>query len=257
VPTLVSQGSDTLLRRIRRQIANARMPVNVISVSEHASAKRLIHEYELAQYLDRAWALYPLELEHENGQSTLILEDPGGELLSDLLDGAMDVTTFLSFAISIAAATSRMHQQGLVHKDLKPANILLDPVSKQAWLTGFGIASRLPRERQVPAPPEFIVGTLAYMAPEQTGRMNRSIDSRSYLYSLGVTFYQMLTGSLPFDAVDAMEFGRVERKSDFETALSAPVRPRWSRRTSTGASGLDFAASTDRGSSCRSRRGRG
>src|ERR1700680_10811 len=70
---------------------------------------------------------------------------------------------------------------------------------------GFSIASRLPRERQTPEPPEFIAGTLAYMAPEQTGRMNRSIDSRSDLYSLGVTFYEMLTGTLPFTASDPME----------------------------------------------------
>ena len=73
-------------------------------------------------------------------------------------------------------------------------------------LTGFGIASRLPRERQALEPPETIAGTLAYMAPEQTGRMNRSIDSRSDLYSLGVTFYQMLTGALPFTASDPMEW---------------------------------------------------
>ena len=76
----------------------------------------------------------------------------------------------------------------------------------QVRLTGFGIASRLPRERQAPEPPEIIAGTLAYMAPEQTGRMNRSIDSRSDLYSLGVTFYQMLTGALPFTASDPMEW---------------------------------------------------
>ena len=73
-------------------------------------------------------------------------------------------------------------------------------------MTGFGIASRLPRERQAPAPPEFIAGTLPYMAPEQTGRMNRSINSRSDLYSLGITFYQMLTGALPFTAPDPMEW---------------------------------------------------
>ena len=74
------------------------------------------------------------------------------------------------------------------------------------WLTGFGIASRLPRERQAPEPPETIAGTLAYMAPEQTGRMNRSIDARSDLYALGVTLYEMLTGSLPFTAADPMEW---------------------------------------------------
>ena len=73
-------------------------------------------------------------------------------------------------------------------------------------MTGFGVASRLPRERQAPSPPEFIAGTLPYMAPEQTGRMNRSIDSRSDLYSLGMTFYQMLTGALPFTAPDPMEW---------------------------------------------------
>ena len=99
-----------------------------------------------------------------------------------------------------------MHQRGLIHKDIKPANILVNTASGEVRLTGFGIASRLPRERQAPAPPEFIAGTLAYMAPEQTGRMNRSINSRSDLYSLGVTFYQMLTGALPFTAPDPMEW---------------------------------------------------
>jgi serine/threonine protein kinase len=83
---------------------------------------------------------------------------------------------------------------------------LVDSASGHVWLTGFGIASRLPREHQAPAPPEVIAGTLAYMAPEQTGRMNRSVDSRSDLYALGVTFYEMLTGQLPFTAADPMEW---------------------------------------------------
>src|SRR5262249_50650158 len=87
-----------------------------------------------------------------------------------------------------------------------PAHVLVNALTGQAWLTGFGIASRLPRERQRPQPPETIAGTLAYMAPEQTGRMNRSIDARSDLYALGVTFYEMLTGSLPFVATDPMEW---------------------------------------------------
>ena len=91
-------------------------------------------------------------------------------------------------------------------KDIKSSNVLVDPKNGNVWLTGFGIASRLPRERQAAEPPEFIAGTLAYMAPEQTGRVNRSIDSRSDLYSLGVTFYEMLTGSLPFTASDPMEW---------------------------------------------------
>jgi PAS domain S-box-containing protein len=89
---------------------------------------------------------------------------------------------------------------------LKPAHILVNCADGQTRLTGFGLASRLPRERQAPEPPETIAGTLAYMAPEQTGRMNRSIDSRSDLYSLGVTLYQMLTGTLPFAATEPMEW---------------------------------------------------
>src|SRR6202020_1275291 len=98
----------------------------------------------------------------------------------------------------------KVHQRGLTHKDIKPANILVDVASGGAWLTGFGIASRVPREHQIPEAPEVIAGTLAYMAPEQTGRMNRSIDARIDLYSLGVTFYEMLTGTLPFTATDPM-----------------------------------------------------
>jgi serine/threonine protein kinase len=101
-----------------------------------------------------------------------------------------------------ASGQSNAHQRGLIHKDVKPENVLvaLEPSGDagRIWLTGFGIASRLPRERQAPGPPEIIAGTLAYMSPEQTGRMNRSTDASSDLYSLGVTLYQMLTGALPF-----------------------------------------------------------
>ena len=112
----------------------------------------------------------------------------------------------LRVAICLSTAIGHLHQRGLIHKDVKPANVLVDSATGQCWLTGFGIASRLPRERQSPGPPEFIAGTLPYMAPEQTGRMNRSIDSRSDLYALGVTLYQMLTGRLPFSASDPMEW---------------------------------------------------
>src|SRR5262249_60984925 len=140
------------------------------------------------------------------GRPLLILEFPGGEPLGRLIGPPMEIGRFLRFAVSLAAALSQLHERGLIHKDIKPANILTNSTMDHVWLTGFGIGSRLPRERQSPEAPEFIAGTLAYMAPEQTGRMNRSIDSRTDLYALGVTLYEMLTGSLPFTASDPMEW---------------------------------------------------
>src|SRR5262245_50343823 len=181
----------------------------ILPVAEHASSiglHRLAHEYALRDVLSDAWALRPLALERDGGRAMLVLDDPGGEPLSRLLVAPMEVGSFLPIAIAIAAALGRLHQCGLVHKDLKPANILVVGPAGDVRLTGFGIASRLARERQSPEPPETIAGTLSYMAPEQTGRMNRSIDSRSDLYSLGVTLYQMLTGELPFTASDPMEW---------------------------------------------------
>ncbi|HMJ42474.1 MAG TPA: AAA family ATPase, partial [Pseudolabrys sp.] len=170
------------------------------------SVDRLEHEYALKCELDPGWAARPMSLTHYNGRRTLVLEDPGGAPLDRLLGRPLDVSHFLRVAIPLAGTIRHVHERGLIHKDIKPANVLVESASSGVWLTGFGIASRLPRERQAPAPPEVIAGTLAYMAPEQTGRMNRSVDSRSDLYALGVTFYEMLTGQLPFSATDPMEW---------------------------------------------------
>ena len=170
-----------------------------------ATLKKIEHEYSLRDQLDSAWAVRSLAVSERRGQTTLVLEDPGGETLDRFLSGPMEITQFLRIAVALATALGRVHRQGLIHKDVKPANVLVDDAD-HVWLTGFGIASRLPRESQAPAPPEIIAGTLAYMAPEQTGRMNRSIDTRSDLYSLGVTLYQMLTGALPFSALDPLEW---------------------------------------------------
>jgi len=183
----------------------------VLSISpaaEHStpgSLDRLAHEFDLKDDLESAWAVRPLELLREAGRTLLVLEDPGGEPLSTLLGPPMELGRALRIAIGIVTALGKVHQRGLVHKDIKPANILVN-ANSEVRLTGFGIASRLLRERQAPEPPETIAGTLAYMAPEQTGRMNRSVDSRSDLYAFGVTLYQMLTGSLPFAAADPMEW---------------------------------------------------
>jgi serine/threonine protein kinase len=134
-----------------------------------------------------------------------VLKDPGGETLDRFLEGPMEMTPFLRMAVGLATALGGLHETDPIHKDVKPTKVLVNPAMGKVRLMGFGIASRLPRERQAPEPPEFIAGTLSYMAPEQTGRMNRSIDSRSDLHALGVTLYEMLTGTLPFTASDPME----------------------------------------------------
>ena len=178
----------------------------VAEYPSRSSLDRLQHEYDLKEELDAAWAVRPLQLVRESARTILVLQDPGGAPLERLLGAPMEVGRFLGLAIGIAVALGKLHQRGLVHKDIKPANILANDATGAVHLTGFGIASRLARERLSLRPPETLAGTLAYMAPEQTGRMNRSLDSRTDLYALGVTFYQMLTGVLPFTASAPMEW---------------------------------------------------
>src|SRR5712692_2660985 len=190
------EGADSTLYR-GRQHGN---PSSVLAIALSAeqpspqSLQRLEHEYSLAAELDPAWAAKPLALTRHEGWTILLLNDPGGEPLDRVLERdqgrPLDLTRFLPIAIGLAKALGQVHRRGLIHKDIKPANVLVDD-AHNVWLTGFGIASQVPRERQLPVSPEIIAGTLAYMAPEQTGRMNRSIDTRSDLYSLGVTLYQM------------------------------------------------------------------
>jgi serine/threonine protein kinase len=192
--TPLRDGDITLYRGSGDGLA----PILVVAAAEASldCVDRLEHEYAFEAELDSDWAARPVALTRYNDRMALVLEDPGGAPVERLLDRPLDLALFLHIAIPLTAALRRVHERGLIHKDIKPENILVDPASGRAWLTGFGIASRLPREHQAPTPPEVIAGTLAYMAPEQTGRMNRSVDSRSDLYALGVTFYEMLTGTL-------------------------------------------------------------
>src|SRR5260370_24101309 len=204
------KGGEFILYRGRQR--GTPFPVLVLTpVAEQpapASLRRLEHEYSLAAELDPAWAAQPLALTRHEGRTILVLKDPGGEPLDRILDRdqgqPLDLTRFLRIAIGLATAIGQVHRHGLIHKDIKPANALVDDFGN-VRLTRFGIASQLPHEFQAPAPPEVIAGTLAYMAPEQTGPINPSIEARIDLYSLGVTLYQMLTGALPFAAADPLE----------------------------------------------------
>src|SRR5262252_7418938 len=203
---LWTEGEYVLSRSVREaELAPLLTMAPVVAQPAPESLQRLAHPYALREALEPAWATRPLALVPYQGRLTLVLTDPGGEMLARLVGQPWEVTPFLRVAIGLAATLGQLHTRGLLHKDIKPAHILVNSATGETWLTGFGIASRLPREHPAPEPPEVIAGTLAYMAPEQTGRMHRSVDARSDLYALGVTLYQTLTGELPFTASDPME----------------------------------------------------
>jgi predicted ATPase/signal transduction histidine kinase len=168
--------------------------------------KGLQKAYSFKDDLDSAWAVRPIEFANHWDRTVLVMEDPGGVPLDQLPGHSFDLVTSLRIAAGLSSAIGHLHRRGIIHKDIKPAHVLVTPSTGECRLMGFGISSRLPRERQSLEPPEFIAGTLPYMAPEQTGRMNRSVDSRSDLYSFGVVLYEMLTGSLPFAATTPMEW---------------------------------------------------
>ncbi|MES2356080.1 MAG: AAA family ATPase [Pseudomonadota bacterium] len=206
--TLHEDGELSLYRGWSDRDPETPILVNAASVERPApsSLLRLEHEYALREQLDPAWAVQPIMLTRSEGRTILVLKDPGGEPLDRSLGQPLTSSRFLPIAIQLAAVLDKVHASGLIHRDIKPANIFFNSATGKLQLTGFGIASRLPRERPSADPPDVIAGTFAYMAPEQTGRMNRSVDSRSDLYSLGVAFYQMLAGVLPFTATDPMEW---------------------------------------------------
>ena len=188
-------------------------PARVLVVTPRAEHPRadclqmLEHEHALRFDLDADWAVRPVALVHHRGRMCLVLDDPGGEVLARRLGPQpMELGLFLRLGVGLSAALGALHRRGIIHKDLTPGHVLIDEGTGRVWLTGFRSASRLQRERQTPEPPEVIRGTLPYMAPEQTGRLNRSIDSRTDLYALGVILYEVLTGALPFTASDPMEW---------------------------------------------------
>ncbi|AYG62121.1 AAA family ATPase [Rhizobium jaguaris] len=182
------------------------MKASVSIGASHEGMQRLEREMSLADRLDSGWAAKPLALERHDGQTYLLLTDGGGMPLSNSVEAALDIGTFLSVAVNAAAALRKAHARGIVHKDLRPDNVLVD-ASGKVWLTGFGIAGPTrPAGEASGGSQGFQRNSLPYIAPEQTGRVKRSIDARSDLYALGVVFYEMLTGDLPFVAVDAVEW---------------------------------------------------
>nr|WP_306557899.1 serine/threonine-protein kinase PknK [Nostoc sp. 'Peltigera malacea cyanobiont' DB3992] len=204
------EGVNTVIYRASKQLDQSLAIVKALK-AEYPSLEeltRLRHEYKISNTLvDIEGIVKSLALENHHNGLALILADFGAESLKKYIsDRQLSLTEFLTIAIQLASTLTQLHQAKIIHKDIKPDNIVINPKTGQVKIIDFSIASRLEKENQSISNPNLLEGTLAYMSPEQTGRMNRSIDYRTDFYSLGVTFYEMLTGSLPFNAADPLEF---------------------------------------------------
>lgn len=171
-----------------------------------AEVARLTHEYNLMSSLDYPWSIRALSIETYGNSPVFVMEDFGGESLSASLKNKQYTSSeLLNLAICITDILEKIHEQNIIHKDINPSNIIWNPEIAQLKIIDFGISTKLSRENLSIKNPNQLEGTLPYISPEQTGRMNRSLDYRSDFYSLGVTFYHMFTGKLPFEATNPLE----------------------------------------------------
>ena len=202
----IHQGRKGSVYRAVRKADGHKVVLRVLDGNDPvaASIDRLKHELDLRPVLRELPAVEPLALSTLNGAPALELEDFVGEPLDRLVTAPLSVGDFLSLPIAVAAAVGDIHSRGLIHKDLNPGSILFDPKTRRVKLANFGFATRVAREQTAAGPERLLEESLPYVSPEQTGRMNRAVDSRSDLYSLGITYYQLLTGRLPFTATDAI-----------------------------------------------------
>ena len=204
----LQKSGDTALHRARRDDNGAAVLVRSLR-GEHPSPRaiaRLRHEYAMLRGLALDGVVRAVEVAERGRDVALILEDPGGRPLRARMDEErLPLEATLQIAAGVAEVLDSVHRAHVIHKDIRPENILVDAAAPGIRLFGFGISTRLSQETEQLASPDALEGTLSHLSPEQTGRMNRALDRRTDLYSLGVTLYEMLTGVLPFQASDAME----------------------------------------------------
>jgi diguanylate cyclase (GGDEF)-like protein/PAS domain S-box-containing protein len=205
---LLYQGPNSQVCRARREQDGLAVVLKIpaspgISIRENL---RFQHEYDLLSSLNLSRVIKVHDLRQYRSSFAIVEEDYGACDLACHIEGRrLDALEFLDVAAQMAEALEQLHGQRIIHKDVHLANFLINPQTGEVKLTDFGMSSLIEGEVQEPGDPDQIEGNLAYISPEQTGRMNRSIDSRSDLYSLGVCFYKMLTGALPFPSRDPME----------------------------------------------------
>ncbi|MCL1472479.1 trifunctional serine/threonine-protein kinase/ATP-binding protein/sensor histidine kinase [Argonema antarcticum] len=204
----INEGLNTVVYRAERKEDKKAAIVKILRADYPTLEEimQLRHEYEISRNLNLEGIVKPYSLENHRNGLALILEDSSGEALNKFLcDRKLELTEFLNIGIELADTLGKLHDNQIIHKDIKPTNIIINPTTLKVKITDFSIATRLSRETQALSHPTLLEGTLAYISPEQTGRMNRSIDYRTDFYSLGVTFYEILCGELPFKATDPME----------------------------------------------------
>jgi len=176
---------------------------------EYPSPQALIRykqEYEIARSLNISQAVKAYSLESYQKTLAIVLEDFGGLSLKQLMgESQLTLPDFFNIAIQTADSLGHIHAANIIHKDINPANLVLNPQTNQVKIIDFGISTQLTRENPTLKNPNILEGTLAYLSPEQTGRMNRALDYRTDFYSLGVTYYELLTGKLPFESNDPLE----------------------------------------------------
>jgi predicted ATPase/signal transduction histidine kinase len=206
----IYSGTRTLVYRGFRTSDKQPVAIKVLH-SEYPSFSELVqfrNQYTIAKNLNLPGIIETYSLEAYQNSYALVMEDFGGISLKEWREQGEtlpDLSEFLQVAIDITNTLDILCRHRIIHKDIKPANILINPQTKQVKLIDFSIASLLPRETQTLMNANVLEGTLGYLSPEQTGRMNRGIDYRTDFYSLGVTFYELLAGQLPFQSNDAME----------------------------------------------------
>jgi predicted ATPase/signal transduction histidine kinase len=204
----VGESATAILLRARPRDSGTSVVIKLLK-SEYPTPEevaRLAHEHRIVEDLRLEGVVRPLRIERFKHRVGLILEDSGGSSLRSIIPPTgLDTGTFLRVAIPLVRTLGHLHDTDVIHKDLNPSNIVIDDTLSTVQVTDFGIASRLPRVHRDARPADRLEGTLPYLSPEQTGRMNRTVDHRSDFYALGATFYEALTGRPPFVAGDAME----------------------------------------------------
>jgi predicted ATPase/signal transduction histidine kinase/tRNA A-37 threonylcarbamoyl transferase component Bud32 len=209
ISQILYRGSRTIVYQGNR--TSDSLPVVIKTLQpEYATPEnsgRLKHEYEITRNLDLDGIVKAYGFEVLGSTSALVLEDFGGvSLKSRISSTRMDLVAFLKIAIGVAKALGEMHAHQIIHKDIKPSNIIVNPSTSQTKITDFGISTRLQQEYYTTLISDSFEGSVTYMSPEQTGRMNRAVDYRTDFYSAGVSFYELLTGQLPFQAKDQLEW---------------------------------------------------